>query len=37
MSEYKEIIRKLNKSLKTNCLITDVGSTKKNITKILVD
>jgi len=34
MSEYKKIIRKLNKSLKTNCLITDVGSTKKNITKL---
>ena len=29
MSEYKKIIQKLNKSLKKNCLITDVGSTKK--------
>ena len=34
MSEYKKIIQKLNKSLKKNCLITDVGSTKKNITKL---
>ena len=34
MSEYNKIIQKLNKSLKKNCLITDVGSTKKNITKL---
>tara|TARA_B100000214_G_scaffold372818_1_gene351821 strand:+ start:1927 stop:2826 length:900 start_codon:yes stop_codon:yes gene_type:complete len=31
MSEYKKIIFKLNKYIKPNCLITDVGSTKKNI------
>ena len=31
MSEYKKIIFQLNKYIKTNCLITDVGSTKKNI------
>ena len=34
MSEYKKIIQKLNKSLKKNCLITDVGSTKQNIIKL---
>ena len=31
MSEYKKIIPKLNKNLNSTCLITDVGSTKKNI------
>ena len=31
MSEYKELIPKLNQSLNSKCLITDVGSTKKNI------
>jgi prephenate dehydrogenase/cyclohexadieny/prephenate dehydrogenase len=31
MSEYKKIIPKLNQSLNPKCLITDVGSTKKNI------
>jgi len=34
MSQYKKIIEKLNKSLKVNCLITDVGSTKQNIIKL---
>ena len=34
MSQYKNIIEKLNKILKENCLITDVGSTKKNIIKL---
>ena len=34
MSEYKKLIPKLNKNLKPNCLITDVGSTKKNIIKL---
>ena len=29
MSQYEKIIEKLNKILKENCLITDVGSTKK--------
>ena len=31
MSEYKKIIPKLNQYLNSKCLITDVGSTKKNI------
>ena len=31
MSEYKELIPKLNHHLNSKCLITDVGSTKKNI------
>ena len=31
MSEYKKLIPKLNQSLNSKCLITDVGSTKKNI------
>ena len=31
MSEYKKIIPKLNHNLNSKCLITDVGSTKKNI------
>ena len=34
MNQYKKIIEKLNKSLKVNCLITDVGSTKQNIIKL---
>ena len=34
MSEYKKIILKLNKNLKSKCLITDVGSTKTNIIKL---
>ena len=34
MNQYKKIIEKLNKSLKANCLITDVGSTKKNVIKL---
>ena len=31
MSEYKKLIPKLNHNLSSKCLITDVGSTKKNI------
>ena len=34
MNQYKKIIEKLNKILKENCLITDVGSTKKNIIEL---
>ncbi len=34
MSQYKKIIKKLNKILKVSCLITDVGSTKQNIIKL---
>ena len=34
MGEYKKLIPKLNKNLKINCLITDVGSTKQNIVKL---
>ena len=34
MNQYKKIIEKLNKSLKVSCLITDVGSTKKNVIKL---
>ena len=34
MSQYKKIIKKLNKILKASCLITDVGSTKQNIIKL---
>ena len=34
MSQYEKIIEKLNKMLEVNCLITDVGSTKKNIIKL---
>ena len=34
MSQYQKIIEKLNKILKVNCLITDVGSTKQNIIKL---
>ncbi len=35
MSEYKKIIPKLNIFLKKNTLITDVGSTKSNISKLI--
>ena len=35
MSEYKKIIPKLNKYIKSDCIITDVGSTKLNVLKIL--
>ena len=34
MNQYKKIIEKLNESLKVGCLITDVGSTKRNIIKL---
>ena len=34
MSQYKKIIEKLNKTLKAECLITDVGSTKQNVIKL---
>ncbi len=34
MSEYKKIVGKLNKNLNSNCLITDVGSTKMNTIKL---
>ena len=34
MSEYKNIVGKLNKNLNSNCLITDVGSTKMNTIKL---
>ena len=35
MSEYQKIINKLNDNLKNNCLITDVGSTKGNVAKLI--
>ena len=35
MSEYKKIISKLNIFLKNNTLITDVGSTRSNIAKLI--
>ena len=35
MSEYKKIISKLNVFLKNNTLITDVGSTRSNIAKLI--
>ena len=34
MSEYKKIIPQLNKNLNSSCLITDVGSTKRNVMKL---
>ena len=34
MNQYKKIIKKLNKNLAVSCLITDVGSTKKNIVQL---
>ena len=35
MSEYKKIIFKLNKNLGENSLITDVGSTRGNVAKLI--
>ena len=35
MSEYQKIINKLNENLKNNSLITDVGSTKGNVAKLI--
>ena len=35
MSEYKKIIPKLNIFLKNNALITDVGSTRSNVEKLI--
>ncbi|MDC3060867.1 prephenate dehydrogenase/arogenate dehydrogenase family protein [Candidatus Pelagibacter sp.] len=35
MSEYKKIILKLNKNLGENSLITDVGSTRGNVAKLI--
>ena len=35
MSEYKKIISKLNIFLKNNVLITDVGSTRSNVRKLI--
>ena len=35
MSEYKNIIIKLNKNLSGNTLVTDVGSTKENVAKLI--
>jgi len=35
MSQYKKIIPSLNKFLDKKCLITDVGSTKQNVLKII--
>ncbi len=35
MSEYKKIINKLNKNLSDKTLITDVGSTKENVAKLI--
>ena len=35
MSEYQKIIVQLNKFLKNNTLITDVGSTRVNVTKLI--
>ena len=35
MNEYQKIINKLNKNLKNNSLITDVGSTKGNVAKLI--
>ena len=34
MSEYKKIIPMLNKYIKSDCIITDIGSTKLNVLKI---
>ena len=34
MSEYKKIIPLLNKYIKSECIITDIGSTKLNVLKI---
>ena len=35
MSEYQKIIVKLNKNLSNNSLITDVGSTRENVSKLI--
>ena len=35
MSEYQKIINKLNKNLSNKTLITDVGSTRGNVTKLI--
>ncbi len=35
MSEYKKIIAKLNKNLSNKTLITDVGSTRENVAKLI--
>tara|TARA_B100000674_G_C37862978_1_gene925762 strand:+ start:90 stop:989 length:900 start_codon:yes stop_codon:yes gene_type:complete len=35
MSEYKKIIVKLNKNLSNNSLITDVGSTRENVARLI--
>jgi prephenate dehydrogenase len=35
MSEYKKIILKLNKNLGENSLMTDVGSTRGNVAKLI--
>tara|TARA_Y100001970_G_scaffold281859_1_gene393535 strand:- start:1274 stop:2173 length:900 start_codon:yes stop_codon:yes gene_type:complete len=35
MSEYKKIIKQLNNFLSTKALITDVGSTKANVSKLI--
>ena len=35
MSEYQKIIDKLNKNLNNKTLITDVGSTKENVSKLI--
>ena len=35
MCEYKKIIKKLNNFLSTKALITDVGSTKANVSKLI--
>ncbi len=35
MSEYKKIIKQLNSFLSTKALITDVGSTKANVSKLI--
>ncbi len=35
MSEYQNIIIKLNKNLSGNTLVTDVGSTKENVAKLI--
>ena len=35
MSEYKKIIIKLNKNLNNKTLITDVGSTRENVAKLI--
>ena len=35
MSQYKNIIPKLNKYLSKDSIITDVGSTKSNVDKLI--